>query len=430
MKTVIKNGRVVDPANKIDQVMDILIENGKIAKADKQIKNINADQVLEAKGMIVTPGLVDLQVHFREPGREDRETIETCSRAALRGGITSALAMPNVTPVADNQNVIEFVVNRAKALDLINVYPVGSISMGQKGESLANIWEMQNSGAVAVTDDGMDVQNEGLLYKAMQYCKTHAMLLMSHCEIESLSRAGVMHAGWISTRLGLPGIPEIAEDLAVIKNIVLAEKTGARVHILHVSTKGAVEAIRQAKARGCKNITAETCPQYFSLTDEECLGYNTYAKMYPPLRTAEHVRAVVEGLQDGTIDVISTDHAPHNEPDKIVPFADAVSGTVGLETSFAVANTFLLQTQKLSLTEIITKMSYASAQISRINKGTLSIGADADIAIFDLNRKWKVDSQKFESKGRNCVFNGKEVLGKAVYTLVKGKVKMAQGKIM
>ncbi|MCI5061198.1 MAG: dihydroorotase [Alphaproteobacteria bacterium] len=426
---LIKGGHVVDPANGIDQPMDILIEDGKIAEISKNIKS-KADQTIDAKGLHVTPGLIDLQVHLREPGREDKETIETASHAALAGGVTSVVAMPNTNPVADNQSVIEFVLKRARALDLVNIYPTGSITKGQEGRALAEINEMKNSGAIAVTDDGVDVQDENILRRAMEYTKSCNMLLMSHCETDTLTNGGVMHEGWVSTQLGLPGVPAISQDLAVQKNLMLAMLTGARLHLLHNSTIGATQAIREAKKAGHKNITAEVSVQHFALTDEECLGYNTNAKMYPPLSPQEHIDAVIEGIKDDTFDAFTTDHAPHITPEKQEPFEFAAYGSTGLETSFAIMNTYLVRAGHIPFIKGISKMTIEPAQILGIDKGTLSVGADADIALFDLNHEWIVDShtQSF-SKGKNCVFNGKTLTGKAITTLVGGKVKYDKGKI-
>ncbi len=430
MKSIlIQNGRVIDPANKIDGEYDILIENGKIAQVAKKISK-KAQKVIDAKGLLVTPGLIDMQVHFREPGREDRETLETGSMAALAGGVTSVVTMPNLNPIADNQTVIEFILKRAKELDLINIYPTGSITKKQEGTTLAEINELKRSGAIAVTDDGSDVQDEGLLKRALEYVKTVDVLLMSHCETEDLTEGGVMHEGWVSTQLGLPGIPALSEDMAVYKNILLAEETGARLHLLHNSTAGAIRAIREAKKRGAKNISAEVCVQHFSLTDEECIGYNTNAKMYPPLRSQEHIDAVIAGIKDGTIDAFTTDHAPHIEPDKIKTFQDAAFGFVGIETSFAVVNTYLVATKKVPLALCVEKMTIGPAKILRLNKGTLSVGADADVSIFNLNEKWVVDEKKFFSKGKNSPYIGKTLIGKATHTIVGGVVKYKEGKIV
>ena len=420
---LIKNGRLIDPKNNVDVVSNIFIADGKIAQIGGTLE-VKVDTIIDATDLVVTPGLIDLQVHFREPGREDRETIITGSRAALKGGITSAVAMPNTTPEADNQSVIEFVIQRSKEANLINIYPTGSITKGQDGARLSEMKELKNSGAVAVTDDGFDVQDPSLLLHAMEYVKTHDILIMSHCETEALTAGGVMHEGWVSTQLGLPGTPEISEDLAVTKNIMLAQKTGARLHLLHNSTKGAVSAIARAKASGAKNITAEVSVQHFSLTHEECLGYNTNAKMYPPLRSRDHIDAIIEAIKDGTIDALTTDHAPHIEPDKLLPFVDASMGSVGLETSFAVMNTYLVEKGHITLAEGIALMTYKPAEIIRVKKGSLEVGADADVVMFDMNKEWKVDPSTFESKGKNCAFANKTLKGKARHVIVGGEIKM------
>ncbi len=422
MKLLIKNGHVIDPANKLDGVADVLVENGKIKKVSKNISE-SADEVIDAKNLIVTPGLVDLQVHLREPGREGKETLETGSKAALAGGITSLVTMPNTLPVTGSKLEIEYILNRSKELDLINIFPAGAITKDSEGTGLAKIAEMKQSGAVAITDDGCDVQDEGLLLRAMKYAHTNDVLVMSHCETDSLTEGGVMHEGWVSTQLGLPGIPEVSEDLAVWKNILLTEKSGCRLHLLHNSTAGSLEGIRYAKKKKLKNITAEVSVQHFSVTDEECLGYNTNAKMYPPLRSKDHVEAIVKGIKEGLIDAFTTDHAPHGEIDKSGAFQDAAFGSTGLETSFAVMNTYLVEKKHISLTRGIELMTSGPADIIRVDKGTLSIGADADIAIFDPKKEWTVDPAKSYSKGKNCVFNGKKLKGKAVCTIVGGEVK-------
>lgn len=426
---LIQNGRIVDPKNALDAVSDIYVVDGKIAKLGKNLK-VSASKKIDATGLVVTPGLVDMQVHFREPGREDKETLETGSQAALAGGVTSVVTMPNTNPIADNQTVIEFILKRARDLDLVNIYPTGSITKGEGGAMLSEINELKNSGAVAITDDGVDVQHEGVLKRAMEYAKTVDILLMSHCETEELTEGGVMHEGWVSTMLGLPGISAASEDLAVFKNILLAEETGARVHLLHNSTAGAIREIRAAKKRGSKNITAEVSVQHFALTDEECIGYNTNAKMYPPLRSADHIKAIIAGIKDGTVDAFTTDHAPHIEPDKIKAFQDAAFGFVGLETSFATMNTYLAQAGKLDFAAGIANMTHKPAAILGIQKGSLSVGADADIAIFDTKKEWVVDAKKFFSKGKNSPFIGKTLVGKAIYTIVGGKLKYEDGKIV
>lgn len=426
---LITNGHVIDPKNNLDQITNLLIRDGKIAEigcADAT----PADKVLDATGLVVTPGLIDLQVHFREPGREDKETIETGSRAALKGGVTTAVAMPNSNPKADNQSVIEFVIKRAREVGLIQVLPTGAITKGQDGMVLSEMRELKLAGAVAVTDDGVDVQNVGLLRKAMEYAKTHDILVMSHCETDSLTDGGVMHEGWVSTQLGLPGTPAVSEDLAVEKNIMLAQLTGARLHLLHNSTAGAVARIKRAKLGGYSNITAEVSVQHFALTDEECLGYNTDAKMYPPLRSRDHVEAIIAAIKDGTIDALTTDHAPHIEPEKLLPFIDAAMGSTGLETSFAVMYTYLVKPGHISLPEGIALMTYKPADIIRVAKGSLEVGADADISIFDINHEWVVDPKVMESKGKNCVFKKKTLTGKAKHVIVGGVLKLQNEEIL
>lgn len=426
---LITNGRFIDPKNNRDEITNLLIINGKVAEIGCAA-TVSADSVLDATGLVVAPGLVDLQVHFREPGREDKETIETGSRAAIKGGVTTAVAMPNSIPKADSQSVIEFVIKRAKEVGLITVLPTGAITKGQEGIILSEMRELKNSGAVAVTDDGVDVQDAGLLRRAMEYAKTHDILVMSHCETDSLTDGGVMHEGWVSTQLGLPGTPAVSEDLAVEKNILLAKLTGVRLHLLHNSTAGAVESIRRAKAEGYTNITAEVSVQHFALTDEACLGYNTDAKMYPPLRSSEHVMAIVAAIKDGTIDALTTDHAPHIEPEKLLPFVDAAMGSTGLETSFAVMNTYLVKTGHITLSEGIALMTHKPARIIRVAKGSLEVGADADISLFDMNEEWVVDPKNMESKGKNCVFKHMTLSGKVKHVVVGGVLKMRDGQIL
>lgn len=423
---LITNGRIIDPANKVDKIADILIENGKIAQIGKSLtkKNINK---IDAKGKIVTPGLIDIHVHLREPGREDKETIETGMRAALKGGVTSLLAMPNTTPPADNQTVIEYQLSKANKLGLANLFVTGSITRNE--DRIAEMNELKKTGAVALTDDGRDVQNEGLFRHALEWAKTFDMPVFCHAEVETLTDEGAMHEGSVSLELGLPGIPRSAEDMAIQKNIMLAQDTGAKIHISHISTCRGVQAVRQAKKDKIK-VTAEATPHHFALTHEECRGWNTNAKMYPPLREEEDRLAVLEGLADGTIDVIATDHAPHLQNEKYLPFVDAPNGTVGLETLFGAVLTYLVRPKILSLPEAIAKMTVNPAKLLGIKKGTLSIGADADIAIFSVEQKWMVDPNRFESKGRNSAFAGKILYGKAETVLVKGELKVKNGNIL
>ncbi len=422
-KILLKGGHVVDPANGRDGIFDVLIADGKIVGISEKISD-NSAQIHEISGKHVFPGFVDLQVHLREPGREDKETLETGLTSAIYGGITSVVSMPNTIPVTDSQSMVEFQIGRAKTINMANLFPSGAISKGQKGREISEMWEMKNSGIVAVTDDGVDVQDEGLLQKAMEYAHTHGLPLMSHCENEHLTDGGVMHEGLISTKLGLPGTSTQAEDLGVLKNILLAEKTGCQLHLLHNSTKNSVQYIKDAQARGV-NITAETCPQYFSLTDEICDGYNTLGKMYPPIRDQEHQDAIIQGLKENIISVISTDHAPHLWFEKEQPFTVAAMGSVGLETSFALGYTNLVKPGHLTLSQLVEKMTINPAKVIHVNRGTLSEGAPADISVFDLKKEWTVDVKEMKTKGKNCVFSGMNLFGKPDLVFVSGDQKIA-----
>ncbi len=422
---ILKGGHIIDPANNIDKIIDIYIVEGKIETIGVSGKDFSEEgaEIKNISGKHVFPGFIDLQVHLREPGREDKETIETGLTSAIYGGITSVVSMPNTIPVTDSQSMVEFQIGRAKKIGMANLFPAGAISKGQKGHEISEMWEMKNSGIVAVTDDGVDVQNEALLQKAMEYAKTHNLVLMSHCENEHLTGGGVMHEGKISTKLALPGVSTQAEDLGVIKNLLLAEKTGCQLHLLHNSTKNSVKYIKDARERGV-NVTAETCPQYFSLTDEVCDNYNTLGKMYPPIRSQEHQDAIIQGLKDDVITIISTDHAPHLWFEKEQPFTEAVMGSVGLETSFALGYTNLVKKGHLSLSQLVGKMTINPSNVININRGTLSEGAIADIAVFDLKKEWTVDVKEMKTKGKNCVFEGMNLFGKPEMVFVSGEQKL------
>lgn len=427
MKSILlTGGHVIDPANKRSEVCDVLLEDGKVAKVGKKIDAKGAD-VIDCKGMLVTPGLFDMHVHFREPGREDKETIEAGLKAALMGGVTSVLTMPNTTPQADNQTVIEYQLSKARKLNLANLFAAGRITKGDK--QLAEMWELKNTGAIAVSNDCEDTDDECLLLHGLEWAKTFDLPLISHPELHSLSHDGVMHEGPLSWELGLEGIPRSGEVLAIHRSIVLAEEAGAQLHITHLSTAPSVDAIRQAKKRGV-NVTADVSVQHASLTYEECRNYNTYAKMYPPLREESDVKAVQEGLKDGTIDALATDHAPHLTSEKLLPFKLAPKGTVGLETSFAVVNTYLVKKGILTMEEAIRKMATNPPKILKQAKGTLSEGADADVSVFDPNMTWTVDPSTFQSKARNSVFAGKKLTGKAVHVFVGGVSKVRDGKLV
>jgi dihydroorotase len=420
MNILIQNGRVIDPANKIDGKLDVLVSGGKIAGLGKP-GSIAADgaEVIDASGRLVVPGLIDMHVHLREPGFEYKETIATGAAAAGAGGFTSVCCMPNTNPVNDNRSVTEFILSQARDA-AARVYPIGAITKGSRGEELAEMGELHAAGCVAVSDDGKPVMNASVMRRALEYSKIFDMLVIAHCEDAMLSGKGVMNEGAVSTELGLRGIPRAAEDVMTARDIALAELTGGRLHIAHVSTTGSVRLVRDAKARGVR-VTAETCPHYFSLTEEAVRGYNTMAKMNPPLRTTEDVAAIKEGLRDGTIDAIATDHAPHALDEKSGEFDYAPFGIVGLETALGLAFR-LVEEGVLSLPDAVGKLSAAPAAILRIGKGTLAEGSDADITIIDADFEWRVEASQFKSKSKNTPFQGWKLKGKAVRTIVGGKI--------
>ena len=420
MRLLIKNGLLIDPKNSINAVTDVLISDGVIQKVESEIDDPDA-QVINASGMVVAPGLVDLHVHFREPGLEYKEDIESGSRAAARGGVTTVVCMPNTKPVIDNGALVKYVQNRGREVGLINVLAAGCITKGQKSEELAEIGEMKEAGAVAVTDDGRPVVSSILMRRALEYAKMFDILVMSHSEDLELVDGGSMNEGYMSAYLGLRGIPKVAESVAVSRDVLVAEQVGGRLHVCHVSTKNSIEAIRAAKSRGAR-ITAETAPHYFTLTDKACDNFNTNAKMNPPLRNEEDVEAVIAALKDGTIDAIATDHAPHHRDEKEVEFEQASNGIVGLETSLALGVTYLVKTGKLTMSELIEKMSAVPASIIGLDRGSLGIGRIADIVIFDPEKKFTVDSNSFASKGKNTPYDGFELYGLVETTIAGGKI--------
>ncbi len=427
MKLLIKGGTVIDPvAGKINK-KDILIVDGRISGSGHNLSRSGAE-VLDAKGKLVVPGLIDMHVHLREPGFEAKETIFTGTRAAARGGFTSVACMPNTNPVADNAAVVSSVIKRAHETGVVRVYPIGAISRGSIGEELAEIGDMKESGAVAFSDDGMPVMSSGLMRRAMQYARMLGVTLISHCEDKNLSSGGSMHEGLVSTILGLKGIPASAEEVMVSRDIILAEDTGCRVHIAHVSTAGSVRLVRQAKSRGV-GITAEVSPHHFTLTDEAVMGYGACTKVNPPLRSDRDLEAVKEGLADGTIDVIATDHAPHTVEEKDVEYDLAPFGISGLETAVGLVWTELVATGVLTPLQAITKMTLNPARVLGIPGGTLEAGADADITIIDPELSWEVDPKLFASKGRNTPFTGRLLKGLPWVTIVGGRVVMKDCKV-
>lgn len=430
MKILIKNGHVVDPANGRDGIADILTDNGVICDIGGNIDTEGFElEVIDAKGLTVVPGLVDMHVHLREPGFEYKEDIESGTRAAAAGGVTSVACMPNTKPVTDNAAVITFIKERAKEAGYADVYPIGAVSKGLMGKELAEIGEMKFAGAAAISDDGMPVSESGLMRRAMEYSKMFDLRVISHCEDFGLADGGYMNEGPTATELGLRGISRAAEEVMVARDIIIAEAIGAPVHIAHVSTRGSVEIVRRAKARGVK-VTCETCPHYFSLTDKACEGFNTNAKMNPPLRTPDDVAAIKAGLADSTIDCIVTDHAPHHPDEKNCEFANALNGIVGLETSLGLAIKELVKPGVLTMSELIEKMSLNPARILDIPKGELTVGKPADITIFDPDAEWTVDVSKFMSKSKNSPFDGWKLFGKPQYVILGGKMIVNQGVIL
>ena len=424
---LLEGGRVIDPSRGLDEIADVLIVDGKVAGMGSGLSVPDGAERVSVSGQVVAPGLVDVHVHLREPGREDAETVATGARAAAAGGFTAVCAMPNTDPVTDNQAAVGFIVKQAAAARAARVYPIGAISVGQRGEQLAEFGEMVAAGAVAVSDDGHPVASSHLMRTALEYALSFGIPVAEHCEDPSLAGTGVMHAGTVSTRLGLRGIPAAAEEIMVARNILLAELTGGHVHLCHISTRGSVDLIRWGKARGV-NVTAEATPHHFTLTHEACDGYDTNAKMNPPLRTAADVEAVREGLRDGTLDVIATDHAPHHYEAKEREFDDAPFGVVGLETALGLALTELVGGGYLSVPQLVDRMSTMPARVFHLPGGTLRPGAEADIVVFDPESPWVVDPARFLSKSRNTPFAGRALRGAVMMTFVGGdRVYVAAG---
>ena len=420
LKTLIKNGTIIDGLAKNEFISDIYIEEGIIKDIGKNLK-YNCNEVIDSKGLYIIPGMVDMHCHLREPGYEYKENIETGVQSAAAGGFTSIACMPNTNPVIDNPAIAKFIKDKADALGMINVFPIGCITRGQKGQELSEIGELKFAGVVAISDDGRPVSNPLVMRRALQYSKMFEMPVISHCEELELVDEGVMNEGYTSTILGLKGIPKEAEEIMVSRDVILAENNKCSIHIAHISTRGSVEIIRNAKKRNVK-VTAETCPHYFSLTDEAVAGYNTSAKVNPPLRTKDDVEAIIEGLADGTIDVIATDHAPHHVDEKNVEFNLAAFGLVGFETALPLAITYLVQPGYLTYSQLVEKMSFNPSKILGLNRGTLTVGKVADITIFNPNEEFVVNVNNFKTKGRNCPFNGFELKGKVYYTIVAGKI--------
>jgi dihydroorotase len=416
---LIKNGRVMDPSRKFDKAANVFIEGSKVkyvgARADA------AETVIDAKGLCVVPGLIDMHVHLREPGKENEETIASGSAAAVSAGFTTIAAMPNTDPALDTEASAEFVYLQATRTGKANVLPIGAITRGRKGEELSEMGQLARGGAVAFSDDGTCVANAEVLRRGLEYSKMFDKAIIEHCEDKNLAGDGVMNEGLASLKLGLPGMPDVAEELIIYRDITLAELTGGKLHIAHISTEGSVEIIRQAKRRGIR-LTCEVAPHHFTLTEDCVKTFDTNYKMNPPLRTRHDIKALLSGLRDGTIDVIASDHAPHSQEAKDVEFSAAPFGCIGMETMLPIVLTELVHKKVLTLHDAIAKLTINPAKVLGIPKGRLATGCDADITLIDLAKQWTIDSGQFKSKSRNCPFNGWKVKGKAVGVIVGGRV--------
>lgn len=428
MKLLIKKGHIVDAKTGRDGIYDILVEEGRIAEIAEVIEAHNCD-IIDASGKYVLPGLVDAHCHLRDPGFEYKEDIESGTRSAAAGGFTSIACMPNTNPVTDNEAVVKYIMSKARQDGLVNVFPIGAISKGQKGEELAEIGELKFAGAVAISDDGKPVKSSSLMKKALQYASMFDITVISHCEDTDLAEEGVMNEGIQSTISGLKGIPSAVEEIMVARDLILSKYTNVPIHIAHVSTALSVQLIRDAKKRGVK-VTCETCPHYFSLTEAACEGFNTMAKVNPPLRTENDVKAIIEGLRDGTIDVIATDHAPHHPDEKNVEFNLAANGLVGFETALPLAVTYLVRPGILSMEKLVEKMCVNPSRILGLNKGVLEVGRAADITITDIDEEFTVDIKSFNSKSKNSPYDGFRLFGTVCYTLVEGRIVVREKVVM
>ena len=427
MSILIKNGRVIDPGNSIDKVCDLMISDGKITRVEENISE-TADKIIDAGGFWVVPGLIDLHVHLRDPGFEKKETIRTGSRSAAMGGFTTICCMPNTKPVIDNEIIVEYINMKAKRDGVVNILPIGSITKGQKGEELSDIGKMAEVGICAISEEGRSVANAALMKTALKYASMFNLPAFSHCEDLNLVSRGQMNAGEKASLLGLRGISNDSEEVIVARDIILADSVNARLHLCHMSTKGCVELIRHAKEQGSL-VTAEVTPHHFTLTEDDINDYDANYKMNPPLRTKEDVEALRQALKNNIIDVIATDHAPHHIDEKNCEFEKAANGIIGLETSVSLGISELVETGVLTPSQLIEKMSLNPAKILNSDKGTLSVGAVADITVIDPNLEYNINVEKFASKARNTPFNGRKVKGKVIYTIVAGDVIVENGEL-
>jgi dihydroorotase len=421
MRILIKGGHLIDPANKKNGQFDLLINKGKIEAVEPEgsIADISSGKIIDAKGVIVAPGFCDMHVHFREPGHEYKETIETGSHSAAAGGFTTVAVMPNTSPVNDSRSVTEFILSQAMETSKINILPIGAITKGLKGETLSDMGELKEAGCIAYSDDGKPVSNSEIMRRALEYSKMFDLPCIQHSEVLELTQGGCMNEGIVSTELGLKGMPIEAEDIMVHRDICLLPKTGGRLHVAHISSGGSVDLVRQAKKKGLP-VTCEVAPHHFTLTHDACRGYDTNAKMSPPLRTQSDLEMIKEGMSDGTIDIIATDHAPHDRVDKQVEFSKACFGIVGLETALPL--TLKMVDEKIiSLEKAIDMLTFQPSQLFNLDKGTLSIGKAADITLFDEKMEYTINPSKFKSRSKNSPYKNWKVKGKVLRTMVNGK---------
>lgn len=422
---LIRGGRIIDPANGVDEIADLYIAEGRITGIGSHAGK--AERVIDAAGQIVSPGLVDMHVHLREPGQEWKEDIESGSRAAVAGGVTSMCCMPNTQPRLDHAGVLRQIIERARQVGLCDVHPIGAVSRNLDGKELTEMRELVRAGAVAFSDDGLPIWHSGVMRKALEYASTFGFLVIQHAEDLQLTGGGCVNEGRISTQLGVTGMPSVGEDDMISRDIMLARLADASYHVAHISTRGAVDLVRRAQAEGLK-VTAEAAPHHFALTEEEVLGFNADAKMSPPLRTEEDRQAVIEGLRDGTITVIATDHAPHHEDDKRCGLSCAAFGIVGLETLLPVS-LGLVRDGVLTIAELIATMTVNPSRLLKLESGTLSEGATADVCIFNPEERWLLDRHKLFSKSRNTPWHGREMTGRVTHTIKNGRVVFSHGEV-